>query len=103
VRLLQLSVARENIVLLLLLAVHCAPFLKTDGADIPEHMTYYIACLSGCENDYDKCLTDCETNNMCEGTRHFCKKVCVRIVAVCNKNCVDETVRLYKKQPTLIW
>ena len=83
----------------MLLALCCSQCPQTAGEKTPEHLKYYFSCLGVCDVDYDKCVSDCEKNNTCEASRKFCKDLCLRIVAACDKKCREETVRRYHKEP----
>ena len=92
-RVLQLSVGRSGVVLLLVLAIFCCQFPDTTCSRSPKHMLFYIWCIDPCAKKLKSCFEQCQENNTCEASRNFCKDLCWRAEHICEKRCRDEAER----------
>ena len=89
-RVLQLSVGRSGVVLLLLVAIICCQFPDTTCSRPPKYIVFYIGCIQPCAKKLKSCLEHCQENNTCEASRNFCKELCWKAEQICETKCRDE-------------
>ena len=89
-RVLQVSVGKSCVVLLMLVAIFCSQFPVTTCSRPPKHLLYYVSCMEPCSKELKRCVARCRENNTCEASRKFCSILCLKAWESCIKKCREE-------------
>ena len=86
-RVLQFSVGRSGVVLLLLLAIFCCQFAETSAA---EGLRKLALCVQLCNDETVHCVRHCHEDTACARFIKLCEELCFSADKACDEKCFKQ-------------